>query len=63
MAWNRGDIVLIPFPFSDLQAIKTRPAIVVSSTALHAIRQELLLVYVTSQLSNAHPIFDYLIVD
>jgi mRNA-degrading endonuclease toxin of MazEF toxin-antitoxin module len=55
MAWSRGDVVLIPFPFSDLQAIKTHPAIIVSSQALHTIRQELLLVYVTSQLLTYIP--------
>lgn len=33
MAFQRGDVVLIPFPFTDLTATKTRPAVVVSSPA------------------------------
>jgi len=28
---NRGDIVLVPFPFSDLSGAKVRPAVVVSA--------------------------------
>ena len=30
MAFQRGDVVLIPFPFTDLSAKRVRPAIVVS---------------------------------
>lgn len=28
--YQRGDIVLLPFPFTDLSATRTRPAVVVS---------------------------------
>lgn len=28
--YQKGDVVLIPFPFTDLTAVKTRPAVVVS---------------------------------
>lgn len=45
MAFQRGDIVLIPFPFTDLTATKTRPAIVVSGAVYHSVRSELLLAY------------------
>ena len=30
--YKRGDIVLIPFPFSDLAATKTRPTVVISAS-------------------------------
>lgn len=30
-AYERGDVVLVPFPFSDQTAIKKRPAAVISS--------------------------------
>ena len=58
MAFRRGDVVLIPFPYTDLSAAKTRPAVVVSSETYHAARPELLLAYVSSQLSQADPTID-----
>jgi hypothetical protein len=33
IAHNFGDVVLVPFPFTDQSAIKKRPAIVVGSAA------------------------------
>jgi mRNA-degrading endonuclease toxin of MazEF toxin-antitoxin module len=32
MAFQRGDVVLVPFPFSDLSTTKVRPAVVVSGS-------------------------------
>jgi mRNA-degrading endonuclease toxin of MazEF toxin-antitoxin module len=31
--YQKGDVVLLPFPFTDLTATKTRPAVVVSVEA------------------------------
>jgi mRNA interferase MazF len=31
--YQRGDVVLLPFPFTDLSAVRTRPAVVVSTDA------------------------------
>ena len=63
MAFQRGDVVLIPFPFTNLTATKTRPAVVVSSATYHTVRTELLLVYVSSQISKATPPIDYVLKD
>lgn len=63
MAFQRGDVVLIPFPYTDLTAAKTRPAIVISSAAYQAVRSELLLAYVSSQITKATPTIDYLLQD
>lgn len=63
MAFQRGDVVLIPFPFTNLTATKTRPAVVVSSAAYQSVRPELLLAYVSSQIVKATAPIDYVLAD
>jgi mRNA interferase MazF len=36
-AYERGDIVLVPFPFSDQTTTKKRPAVVISSSRYNAV--------------------------
>jgi mRNA interferase MazF len=48
-SYKRGDIVLVPFPFTDLSSSKQRPALVVSPDTFNLIRDDLLLVAITSQ--------------
>lgn len=48
-AFEFGDIVLVPFPFTDQSATKQRPAVVVSSSAYHRQRPDLIIMAVTSQ--------------
>lgn len=50
-----GDVVLVPFPFTDQRSIKKRPALVVSSDAFHAHRSDLILMAVTSRFRNLRP--------
>lgn len=63
MVFQRGDVVLIPFPYTDLRATKTRPAVVVSSAAYQNVRPDLLLAYVSSQVPRATPPVDYVLND
>jgi mRNA interferase MazF len=44
-----GDIVLVPFPFTDQSTAKRRPAVVVSSGAYHRERPDHVILAVTSQ--------------
>ncbi|VAW42798.1 hypothetical protein MNBD_CHLOROFLEXI01-2749 [hydrothermal vent metagenome] len=61
--YERGDVVLIPFPFTDLSATKTRPAVIISSPLYWRIRSEFLLAYVSAQVSKANPKLDYMLAD
>lgn len=51
ISYNFGDVVLVPFPFTDQTAIKKRPAIVVSSAEYHRQRQDLIFMPITSQIT------------
>ena len=44
-----GDVVLVPFPFTDQSASKRRPAVVASSDAYNRRRPDLIVLAVTSQ--------------
>jgi mRNA interferase MazF len=45
-----GDVVLVPFPFTNQTGQKKRPAVVVSSRAYGRVKPDLILMAVTSQL-------------
>ena len=53
MRYSFGDIVLVPFPFTDQSTSKKRPAVVVSGIAYHQARPDLVIMAVTSQLRPA----------
>ena len=63
MAFQRGDVLLVPFPFSDLSTAKARPAVVVSGSLYHSMQPDLLLVAITSQVSKASGPLDYVLAD
>jgi mRNA-degrading endonuclease toxin of MazEF toxin-antitoxin module len=49
MAYASGDIVLVPFPYTDLSAVRTRPAVVVSTDVYARASGDLLIAMVTGQ--------------
>ena len=54
--FNRGDIVLVLFPNSDLTTAKTRPAIIVQSNNLQTGLPQIIVAMITSQMFRAgHP--------
>jgi mRNA interferase MazF len=51
MSYLQGDIVLVPFPMTDMSASKPRPAIVVSNKKVNN-TQDVILAAITSTLRN-----------
>ena len=46
--YRSWDVVILPFPFTDRNAVKVRPAVVVSSEALHSCAGKYFLAMITS---------------
>ena len=61
--YNRGDVVLVSFIFSDETGGKQRPALIVSSDVYHKSRQEAIIAAITSKtertLAGDHLINDW----
>jgi mRNA interferase MazF len=53
MRYRFGDVIVVPFPFTDQTATKKRPAVVISSEAYQRERPDLILMAITSQLRPA----------
>jgi mRNA interferase MazF len=49
MPFEFGDVVLVPFPFTDQTASKKRPAVVVSNRAYNTARLDIIVMAITSQ--------------
>lgn len=63
MAFQRGDVVLVPFPFSDLSTAKVRPAVVVSGSLYHTTEPDLTLAAITSKTTARIGPLDYVLND
>lgn len=53
MALRFGDIIVVPFPFTDQTAVKKRPAVVISCEAYQRERADIILMAITSQVRAA----------
>jgi mRNA interferase MazF len=47
-----GDVVLVPFPFTDQSGTKKRPAAVISGSGYNASRRDIVIMAVTSQVQQ-----------
>jgi mRNA interferase MazF len=61
--YNRSDVILVSFTFSDESGERRRPAVIVSSDAYHQSRQEAIIAAITSRtdriLAGDHLISDW----
>ena|GEM_PF-918960 len=55
---HRGDVVLVPFPFTDLSGRKVRPAVIVSPDP---VREDIILAFITSVIPSPLRDTDYLL--
>ncbi|MBL0700378.1 MAG: type II toxin-antitoxin system PemK/MazF family toxin [Desulfosarcina sp.] len=51
--YSFGDIVLVPFPFTDQSTTKKRPAVIVSSNPYNRRRPDIIIIAVTSRIRSA----------
>lgn len=49
MPHSFGEVVLVPFPFTDQSSAKKRPAVIISSSGYNAGRRDLIIMAITSQ--------------
>ncbi len=49
MPFEFGDVVLVPFPFTDQRASKQRPAVIVSNLGYNQVKPDVVVMAVTSQ--------------
>lgn len=57
--YNPGDVVLIPFPFTDLSTSKQRPCLVVSSFKFNSSHPDIIALAITSQIPDHLSVYEY----
>ena len=61
MSFRRGDVVLVPFPFTEQKASKKRPALVVSSERYNDSCPDLIVAQITGRVDAPHRPGDHLV--
>jgi len=62
-AYKRGEIVLVPFPFSNQTTTKKRPAVVISSSHYNTVSKDVIIMAITSRIEKSFDIGSCLIKD
>ena len=58
-AYEPGDVILVPVPFTDTSAVKQRPAVVVSGRRYNRHRPDLIVMPVTSNIAPPRRFGDF----
>lgn len=61
MTYKKWDIVLIPFPFTDVSTTKKRPGLVISPQEIIEDSHDCVIVFMTSKIDSTKRLGDYLI--
>ena len=56
---STGDVVLLPFPFTDFSTFKQRPALVISSPKWNARRPDIIIAAISSRMHGSE--FEYIL--
>jgi mRNA interferase MazF len=59
--YNRGDVILVPFPFSDQTTTKKRPAIIVSFDTYDGVSQDVVIMAIIGQIRGRIGVDKFLI--
>lgn len=59
--YKSGNVILVPFPFTDLTAVKQRPAVILSSSQFNRKHKDVIVAAITSHLSGKRADDEYLL--
>jgi mRNA interferase MazF len=57
--YRQGDIILVPFPFTDFSTFKQRPALVISSSRFNRSQNDLLIAAISSHVAQRKTPYEY----
>src|SRR5258706_11049796 len=60
MPYRRGDVIAVPYDYSDLTSGKVRPAVIISSDAYNLARPDVVAAGISSQIAKVGP-YDHLL--
>ena len=61
--YERGNVILVPFPFSNQTTAKKRPAVIISSNAYNSTSSDIVIMAITSQIEKTFAVGESLIWD
>lgn len=57
--YKPGEVILVPFPFTDLTTAKQRPALILSSAAFNKRQRDVIVAAITSHFEDSAKNFEY----